>query len=57
MAVGARPSDHVKKAELTENRIALKFSVHYGYHNELIRWLIYTAFIWQLCFCGDLDYK
>ena len=34
----------------TENRIAFDFSKQYGCCDELMRWLICLAFMWQLCF-------
>ena len=52
-----RDLDHAKKAERQETELHLKSSAQCGCRNELMRWLIYMAFLWQLCFYGDLDYE
>ena len=53
MAVGAWPQSHQKRrahGKATENRIAFEILSAVRLCDDLMWWLIYLAFMWQLCF-------
>ena len=54
-SVTVKEAERMEGPQKTEQH--LKFSAQYGCHDELMQLLINLAFMWQLCFYGDLDYE